>query len=423
MFSYLSFLSQILAYVGDPLSYAQFAAKAAGAGVDAAAAAVAGRAVVGALAANFAAIVGTFLLGYGIGQAILGNLSPGTLIPELQDGLEGGDAGVAYEVFYSYEARGLPVFNRSSIFVGPIGPVIYQTADGIGYNYYLLTGAGRSGILNINKEDVVQAPFVTGARKVNGEPANLRRVPQIPQKAPISVPFRVPDTIPISPTIPDLPVFPEVYPITPFTPDAPPEKAYPPGVTVKIPETGDQYIFTPNGVFQSKYTPEPKVGFNPYVPPYNPTNQKPAETECPCPEESKSQKELLCRVKALQNEILDDGYTTALTFVAAAQSVKVGPIDGVFNKLLLNVTQVPANVKIQSYPLPATDVGYYGWYCLLCDGQPYERMPLFALEMTVPIPEKVNGYMIGCNDGVLCSSAYGKETKRPYIDGCQSTII
>jgi len=415
-FHFFNFLH--LAFVGDPLTYAQFAAKAAASGVEASGAAVAGRAVVGALASQFAAVAGSFLLGFGIGQAILKNLAPSNLPPELIDGVEGGSPGNQYVLTIKSDILPFGPVTQENTITGSFGAIVFRYTSPTGGVFEILTSGGRVPIFSNNVEDVRQAPVVISARRLDGNPEAFKRVPQINPSKPTTVPVIVPDVIPISPTIPDLPVFPEVYPIEPLQPGKEPEKAYPPGITVKIPETGDQYIFTPDTVYHSKYTPAPKVGLNPYVPPSNPTGKKPAETECPCPDESEANKEVLCRVKTLQDKLLDDGFTTELSFVPASPSIAVTITAKPFNILKLNVTQTPANVKVQNYPLPAVDVFYYGWYALLVDGEPFERMPLFATQMTVPIPVGVNGFMVACNTGTLCSAAYGKQTKKPYVDTC-----
>jgi hypothetical protein len=332
--------------------------------------------------------------------------------------LEGGTGSNQYVLTIKSDISPFGSVTSEKTITGSWGAIVFRYTQPESGVFDLLTSLGRVPVFACNAEDVRQAPIVISARRVDGTPEAFKRKPQINPGQPKTLPRVVPDVVPISPTVPDLPVFPEVYPIVPFIPGSLPEKAYPPGVTVKIPETGDQYVFTPDVVYHSKYTPEPKVGLNPYVPPANPTNQTPAQTECPCPDESMANKEVICRIKTLQDKLLDDGFTTELFFVPAAQSVAVTVTGKPFNVLQLNVTQAPANIRVQSYPVPAVDVYYYGWYALLVDGQPFERMPLFATQMTIPIPEKVNGYMIGCNDGVLCSSAYGKQAKKPYVDTC-----
>jgi len=232
---------------------------------------------------------------------------------------------------------------------------------------------------------------------------------------------RLPAATPITiPGIPSFPIVPRVVPNPGNEPDIDDEET-PPGVIVQIPEAGIQLRYSPDGVTISNYTnPEVKERKAPVL--SFPNSGKAAtppccESETPEPPPNKDD-EIICRIKTLQEEILDDGYDFRNGNTPVAQSGFYEEFDVEFFKVKIQVTQTPINLRIQSSNAPAQDVWFVGWFSWVEGGFPGERMPLHFESSNFIAPPGVTGFMYQLNQACAGFGQYRIRTKREYVDAC-----
>jgi hypothetical protein len=301
-------------------------------------------------------------------------------------------------------------------------PLIAPFAQGIGNSvrFGVITGTpprfeqyGQAGY-----EQVVKPLTVISVTKVDGTPVpQLRKVPgYAPTFFP--APFKLPTTIPISPSIPDFPITPTVIPNPDNDPDADDDKAKEPGVVVQIPEMGTQIVFTPTGVTVGRYrSPETEPTEAPKVPP-PPGTPPPAEQECPCPEEENKDEEIICRLKALQKEILGDGFTEEIRQFGGAQCFQVLGLGSGFYKVEVRAIATPENAKRISYPEPGVDTVFVGNLQFIISGVVTEPIPIRGERQINLAPEGASGYVVSGAFGFAIDSLAYIRTKKEYIDNC-----
>lgn len=362
--------------------------------------------------------VGAGIFGYSIGEAILKSLERPEVIPNPGDYFEAGNPGGVAKVTFSYYVNGDPVFSSidSVAMPLPIKGSFYRVDAINGAAFFVRDGNGE-------QRNLVSTTFpVPGARLViEGFKTAPGNVPIVPSK-------RVPSTLPNNPNpqpivpvplpvpgSPDFPITPEVVP----NPDNDPnqdDKEVQPGVIVKIPETGSQIRFTPDGVSIGRYKSPDTLPFEVPQPDLPDTNKRVASPPCPCPEPDLS--EVVCRIETLQDEILDDGYNSANTVTAIDQS---GIVTGIANEIQVVrvvVLSQPSNSRVQPSSGAVPDVLFIGWFSWVYNGRPGERVPIHFADTSFTPDRSANGFIFQLYSGCTGQATYTTRIKRPYIDAC-----
>jgi hypothetical protein len=376
-------------------------------------------AAVAGIVARGSLVTGAGLAGFWIGQKILEDLEYDGPEPEIAETYRTpGNAGrIRLTASINFNPVGEQVFVND--FDSPVIAPFVQT---VGASLRFGVIAGNPPAFNLyvqtTPEQIVQPLKVISATKINGDPVpELKKVPgYAPTFAP--APFKLPTTIPISPAIPDFPITPTVVPNPDNDPEEGDDKAKEPGVVVQIPEMGTQIVFTPTGVTIGRYrSPETEPTEAPKVPP-PPGTPPVSEGECPCPEPENNNEEIICRLKALQEEILDDGFTQEITLHGGGQSHSVSGLGESFFRVETNAISFPSNAKRISYPAPGIDTVFVGNMQFLVAGAPTEPIPIRGISQVMFPPEGATGYVVSGASGFSITSAAYVRTKRPYVDNC-----
>jgi hypothetical protein len=268
--------------------------------------------------------------------------------------------------------------------------------------------------------DAFTQPFeIVSVTKLDGTPVEgLKKVPGYLPTSP-NVPFKNPTTVPTFPGQPDFPITPTVIP-NPSNNPADDESEEEPGVIVKIPETGQQIRFTPSGVSIGRYKAPDTEPFEVEIspPPIDPPRV--AAPPCPCPEDKPDPKkdEILCRVKALQGALLNDGYTYTTTAGGSGQGVIVDISPNEIYAVAVQVTAVPADQKQQKAATGTPTVFYLGWFSWVYAEFPGERLPVHFLNTNWIAPAGATGYLVSLHDGVSATSQYLTRQPKDYVDRC-----
>jgi hypothetical protein len=231
---------------------------------------------------------------------------------------------------------------------------------------------------------------------------------------------KFPGLVPISPEIPDFPITPTVIPNPDNEPDEDDDKQKTPGVIVQVPETGQQIVFTPTGVQISRYR---SPATEPYevpkiLPP--PGSAPPALQDCPCPEPEDKSEEIICRIKTLQKELLDDGFTLDLRTQGPSQCLSANGFNKEFRFLEVTATVVPGNAKRISYPAPGVDSVFIGNIQFEVKGALTEPIPIRTTSQIAVAPLESTGYVVSGAFGFEVRAAAYLYTKKDYVDTCGS---
>lgn len=376
-------------------------------------------AAVAALLADGALIVGAGLAGYAIGQAIMAQLRETPPPLPVQDAWKGGLPGTRIRVL-AHSVRN--VGGRTDFvneFDSPIVcPVFRYQGSGI-YAAGVIAGDPATFVGYVSGSPTAFSDFFTidSVETVSGSPdPTLFRQPTLPLKPVPEVP-KLPTTIPF-PGYPDgIPITPTVVPNPNNNPDSD-DTATQPGVMVKVPEAGLQFEFNPTGVRIGRYSdPFTKPFEIPQLPP--PTNPPKVATEpCPCPESKVDLDEVICRLKALESGLLNDGYEFTSHVGASGQG---GVVTGITDELVwaeIQITTVAPTERTQR-SAPGTQTVYFiGWFSWMVGNFPSERIPISYLNHNFIAPQGATGYMFSLHD--FCSATSNYVTKKPkdYIDAC-----
>jgi len=402
-----------------PISYPAFEALKTASPALGAALRAAQLAALGAIAAKGALVVGAGLGGYLIGDAIRKQLDAAAPPLPLTEFISGGVAGERVDLNFTLKDGVNPDITSNIIIDAPFAAVLtdFNTTDRVIF-YALSTTTGV-------RTNIADAGFAAGAdpqviinsvtKLGGGQPTNLRKVPTpiTPNK---NAPFKLPTTVPIPGITPDFPITPTVQPNPGNDPSEEGTETRP-GVVVQIPEAGLQITFSPDGVTIGRFkSPDTKPFEVPEVP-KPPGGNKVASPPCPCPKEEPDE-ELLCRVKSLQDEILSDGFDFTSRTTPIDQSGFFDEPGAVFERVEIDVTSFPSNVRIQPSSGNVPDVYYIGWFSWLADGDPGERIPLSFRGNGFTPPVGVTGFMYQLNSGCEGFGTYVTKEKRPYVDRC-----
>jgi len=414
-----------LALVGAPaapMSYAAFKALAASGTALGATLSAAKAAALAAMASATALALGAGVGGFLLGQAILEGLEEPQTLPQPGEYVEFSTPGQFAEVQYDTFINGV---QQNFGIWGSIGETpskgLFNDRSGGQWQFYFLDKNNDRRILFSTSSSVDSAEVRVLNFRLSGTNTPIAPTKRLPSYAPNkSNPIKpVPTTIPI-PGFPNFPITPRVIP-NPGNDNPGENEERPPGVIVQIPETGQQITFAPEGVRISNYGSPNRTPF--IVPPaIIPPGNKVATPPC-CPsDESPSEEvdlsEIICRLKALQDEILNDGFNVVAGNTANANSGFYEALDGDFYKVQVDITQRPSNLRIQPSTSPALDVWYVGWFSWVTNGFPGERMPLHFENSTFLAPANVTGFMYQVNFGCSAIGRWQRRVKKPYVDNC-----
>ena len=379
----------------------------------------------GAEAAKFAIpraaswVVGAGTLGFFIGQKILENLEyTGPDIPIRQQYRAPGGQGIL-RVNTRYQlVNGVPQF-RSVEGESPAVAPVSQPVDGQVFRNGVLFGAGESftPIITAAPDLFISPLEVISVEKVGGGTVNFQKSPVPALPIVPYQPIRLPTTVPVQPGQPDFPITPTVIPAPENDPDED-NKNGEPGVIVQIPEVGIQLKFTPTGVSVGAYkAPGTSTSTQPKIPP-PPLTPPPARDVCPCPESEDKSAEIICRIKKLQEDLLDDGYE----YTSRGQNVGPGAnVDGLPDELYgveVTVTDSVQPIKKERPSGTSDTVWYAGWFYFRRNGRNLSRTPISFAGNFFVAPEGADGYGVSIAYGgtAICSAI--TRVKKQYVDNC-----
>lgn len=416
----------VLGLVGAPaapMSYAAFKALAAGGTALGATLGAAKAAAIAGIAGYTAAALGAGLGGFLLGQAILQGLEEPPILPEMGEYYEVGNPTQLVRFRFEYKVDGNVIFDGiySQFLVAPVKGMFVRVNDG-NTEWFVFDGNGQRQIITSSTNKVGGTEF----RIIEFELGNGTKIPptkRLPSYAPTrsTPPQPMPPTPITVPGLPPVPIRPIVVP-NPGNDEPSENEERPPGLVVQIPETGQQLRFTPEGVYLTNYNAPNKEPFR--VPPVGlPPGGKAATPPC-CPKEEPDPEEpnldeIICRLKALQDAILDDGTDKINGQTAAASSGFYEALDGDFYKVKMQMTKKPANAKIQASTAPAMDVYYCGWFAWVENGFPCERQYIHFDNQSYIAPPNVTGFMYQYYQGFEGTGQWQRRTKREYVDFCQ----
>ncbi len=299
-----------------------------------------------------------------------------------------------------------------------VAPVSIEASGGT-YNVGYLSGANSafSGIYQAAPAQVEVPLEILSVTKVGGAPASFQKIPAPALPIVPFAPIRVPTTVPTLPGQPDFPITPTVIPAPERPTDDPTQRK--PGILVQIPEVGIQLSFYPDGVTIGSYTGVETKPFEEPKFPLPPGNPPPATEPCPCDEGGEGKDdEIICRIKTLQDEILNDGYDLETHLAGESSYISVDGLPDEFFRLEIGVTQAPTNVKTQYYSVADATVEWVGWLSWNIGGRKSERLSLQFRETAYIPPPGCQGYTIAMNSGCLCNALALTRKKKDYVDTC-----
>lgn len=294
---------------------------------------------------------------------------------------------------------------------------VQRSGDQFAYGAFVGPNLEFIGYVQATPQQILSPLEVISVTKIDGSPASFQKIPAPALPVVPYAPIRLPTTVPTQPGQPDFPITPTVIPLPePTTPEE--EKQREPGVLVQIPELGIQLGFFPSGVSIGQYRSPATQPFEEpkYAPP--PTNPPPATDPCPCDEGESKDEEIICRIKTLQEEVLDDGYDTNTFPAGPSVFLSAQGLPDEFFLLKIGVASKPANVKTQNYEGGAPTVYWVGWLSWTFTDRQGERIFLQFDEMEFAPPPGCTGYVIAANSGCTLNAQAFTRKKRPYIDAC-----
>lgn len=409
-----------LALVGAPaapMSYAAFNALAAKATAAGASAAAAGSAAAAAIAAGAAAALGAGIGGFLLGQMILDGLEQPQVLPDMGEYLEAGAAGQTVRLFYEYKVNGQTIFDNqpSQLLDAPIKGAFYRVINGAATWFVFDRNGMQQNIVSTGNTSSGTQFRIISVQLIGGQtvaptkklPTYVPVNPDRPQPRPVT-------PLPI-PGFPDFPITPQVVP-NPGNDEPSEGEKRPPGVIVQIPQTGQQFDFTPSGVIISNYNAPNREPFR--VPPLVLPPGSVAATPPCCEGSEVDLSEIICRLKALENGLLDDGYDFTVNSTPDSRSGRVFDSGKIFDVVRIFVTSKPSNLPVQTSNAPAPDVWFVGWFSWLAGGKEGERIPLHFQESGFIAPEGVDGFTYQLGYGSTGFASYSTKVKKDYVDAC-----
>jgi hypothetical protein len=364
-------------------------------------------------------VLGGGAFGFWLGQQILKGLEYTGAEPPVGIKYQTPKNGQKIRVIATFKPVGGAEQTFDNVFDNPVfGP----TAKTLGVltSYGMIVGDPGTFVQYVaTTPDLIEQPLqITSVTALDGSPApGLRKVPGYLPQSPPALPS-VPTTVPTAPGLPDFPITPTVVPNPANTPDEDDNTAKEPGVIVQIPELGMQVNFGPSTVTISRFR-DPTTG--PWEVPTQtppPDDKKVAAPPCQCPEEENKSAEIICRLKALEKEILNDGYTLDLRLAGPAQCLSASGFTKEFRYLETTVAALPQNAKRIRYPEPGIDTVFCGNLQFTVLGVPGEVIPIRNLHQITVAPTGADGYVISGDNGFQLSVGAYLYTKKDYVDLC-----
>lgn len=373
---------------------------------------------VSAILSEAALVAGAGLTGFAIGEAILKGLQRTETMPLLKPSAAGGTKPGLYNITVEYESVIFGTRTLQFQAMAPYSDVTYFRFGDMGIVYFMAQQGERIILLNTSVPDIITPPHIVLATRVDGQPDTQSRMPNFAPALPAVERPLAPYYIPVPGTAPPIEINPVAVPQPSNDPDTPDYKRVPGGVIVQIPETGQEIVFTPQGVSITPYkAPQTET---------SPTRQPPtilpplrlSEDTCPCPSEETDLTEVVCRLKALQSGLLDDGYTYNSFSGVSGQGGMLEPSTSKLFAVNITVVSYPSSERTQNYGAETPTVFFIGYFCWVYGSRPGERSPISYLQTSWLKPEGATGYMFAVHNGCTATSQYVTRTKKPFIDNC-----
>lgn len=398
---------------------AVFNALATGAGFGASTLRAAKAVAISALLADAAAYVGVGSVGFAIGSLILKSLEYTGIEPSVRQLYKTPSNIGQIRVIGRGKFKNQDLINFNNVWDSPVVAPVAQIGSDNVITYGILRGANAifEPYMTANRDDIELPLTIDGVSKVDGSP--IEGLKQQPSYEPVPAqPYKpTPVLIPIAPGVPDFPITPTPVPYTPEPTQNPSEERQP-GIVIQIPETGQQITFTPTGMKVGRFSDPTTAPFEFPDVQKPPTDKKIATPPCPCPKDPSNLDEVLCRLKRLQSDLLDDGEQFAINGGASGDSGTQTTGDADLVAVELTVTLPTVGAKTQSGNASAPEVIYSGWLSFSVDGRHLPREPIHYQQAVFIAPEGANGYTFTCTLGATAISQYVTRVKKPYVDNC-----
>lgn len=372
-----------------------------------------------AIVGSTAAVLGAGLLGWYIGDAILKKLERPEVLPELDSYYEAGNVGEQAQVVYDYYQNGNPLYidALSVVMPTPIKGSFFQNEPANHYWYVIDGNGNRRQIVGYGGTTYQPTRFVVkGFVKVPGSQP-ITPTKKLPSSLPRSpgLPVPVPTTVPV-PGQPDFPITPTVVPNPGNNPEDDTETK--PGVIVQIPELGLQIRYTPSGVSLGRYK---NPGTLPFEVPQIELPESPpkvAAPPCPCPEEDVDFSEVLCRIKQLEEGLLQGDPDRTEHPTPSSSGTYVTNLPDTLLYVRMNVDTVIANPRIQPGNNGEPDVYYMGWFAWHIAGGWTHRQAIDYRDFVAVAPVGADGYLYTMWSGYKASSIAITIKATDYVDNC-----
>lgn len=361
-------------------------------------------------------IIGAGLLAAAAAEEILKKLSPQSVPPKLAPRLPSGGrvgGGSFARVKQNLNPYG-PETNNYPFGGILIGIGVAATFNGA-VSYYLDTTAGRVPISESLPANYVETPTIIEYHYNVNAPINTPQIGQplsqpgnlvlpVPQPRTITRPGEEP--IVITPrAVPSPRNFPGIKPFSPVSP----------GILVVVPEIGIAFNFNPTEVQIIYFNPSPSETENPapnaVVAPYNPIKDN-----CECPPVDTA--EILCRIKAIQDGVLDDGYISTTHQGVTGEGEIVASLPDELYAVSITISQFPSNLRHQEPGGNAPKVYFAGWFSWVVNGKPTERFQINYLNNGYAAPKAATGYSYTVYSGCVATAIAVTRKKKPYVNAC-----
>lgn len=378
---------------------------------------VAGEAAAAAIAAEPLLVLGAGLAAAAAGEAILNKLNPQAPKPQLDNNRRtGGRIGGNYIVEFKYKLQGQAPATNSVYANGPVEGITSQQGDNNFTNFFLAAGGALIGLLSAATPLIEQAPQISNVTKNDGSPADGPYInPQWSSPGGVVLPTPTPVNINIPGLTDPYPVTPCVLPSQRRQPGIQPQQPIQPSVQVYIPEVGVLVNYSPLNVTINFTAPSTTSVVIAPPSPIDPVFKYP-EDPCHCPEVNTT--EIICRLKRLQTDLLDNGYTYNSI---AGPSGESGTVDNIVDPLYaveITVTQAPSNARGEYGGGNAPDLQYSGWLEWRYNGKNTSRERIDFVDTVHFAPLGATGFAYTVYGGFSASSTYITKVKKPYVDNC-----
>lgn len=363
------------------------------------------------------------IIGGGIGaaialEAILNNLHYTGPRPQLRQSFGGGDPAHQSDVTYTYQYQPQTDLQTRTTRLGNPILGVYNQRIGNSVEQGLLHGASEKTPVFSNDPAIVihslqivnVVDVSTGQTTYQNPTYNLG----LPQLSPLIFPTTINPGTGLQPLI----ITPTVIPNEQTNPTVPEEQKVPYGITVKVPEAGLQYQFTPAGVAITNYVPTLNANqglrfTNIIQPP-----QKPATEECPCPPCNVDLTKIECILGELEKGLLDDGYDYTVHGGPSGNSGTQSITTDEPYSVSFAVTSKPTTARIESGGTGSPQVVFSGWWSQIINGSQSQRIPIHYEQTTFLLEKAASGYCYCFYVGFDGTSGYTTRKRRDFHSTC-----